>query len=194
MSELKRAKIVAQNVRFSFAHVFEPKQFAEEGKAKYQVTLLIPKSTKQGKALIKQIQDEIENLKNENLKGTFKGSLGSKFWSPLRDGDEDKPDTEGYEGMMFICCKSDRKPDVFDSKLQPIVEREEFYSGCYGHASFNLYPYNSNGSKGIGAGLLGVVKLKDGEPFGEGGSSVEDFKTFMDVDAGEQEEDENFDW
>ena len=42
------------------------------------------------------------------------------------------------------------------------------YSGCYGRAIINFYVYDTNGNKGISAGLNGVMKLHDGEPLSGG--------------------------
>lgn len=191
-NEVRRQKKTLTNVRFSYASVFEPKKFNDKDEPKYQVTLLIPKNTKEGKKLIKELENAIEELKANNKDDLFKGSFGAKFWNPLRDGDEEKPDVEGYEDCMFIAAKNDRKPNVYDSKLQEIVEPSEFYSGCYGHASIVLSAYNVAGSKGIGVYLKGVVKIKDGEPFGEGGNSKEDFADIMgvEIDTDDDEDDD----
>ena len=92
---------------------------------------------------------------------------------PLRDGDEDKDD-EAYEGTMFFSASSNRKPQIVDEDVQPILDRDEFYSGCYGRASINFYLFDVSGSKGIAAGLNNLQKLEDGEHLGGGGSSAED--------------------
>ena len=39
-------------------------------------------------------------------------------------------------------------------------------------AVLSIFPYNSNGNKGIGVGLLGVRKIKDGDS--QGGTVVSD--------------------
>lgn len=184
----KVKKIVAEDVRFSYLNVFEPKAFEEGQTPKYHATLLIPKSTKKGKALIKKIEDAIEQLKNDNKQTVYNGSFGTKFWNPLRDGDEEKEGVDGYEDHMFIAVKSDRKPAVFDDKGNKILDPAEFYSGCIGHCSFNLYAYGKVG-KGVSAGLLACVKTDDGEAFGAGSNFAEDFKGLVDFD-GSGEEDE----
>ena len=51
------------------------------------------------------------------------------------------------------------------------------YSGCYGKISVNFYGYNSNGNRGIAAGLGNIQKLKDGESLGGRTSAADDFTT-----------------
>ena len=57
--------------------------------------------------------------------------------------------------------------------MNPIVQKGELYSGCYARVCVSLFPYNSNGKRGIGIGLEAVQKLRDGDPLG-GGVSVAD--------------------
>jgi hypothetical protein len=39
----------------------------------------------------------------------------------------------------------------------------------------NFYPYDSNGNKGIGAGLNNVMKTQDGDRLSGGSSAASDF-------------------
>lgn len=56
-------------------------------------------------------------------------------------------------------------PYVVDANIQPILQQSEIYSGMYGRANVSFFPYNASGKKGIGCGLNGVQKLRDGEPW-----------------------------
>ena len=60
------------------------------------------------------------------------------------------------------------------------------YSGCYGRISVNFYGFNSNGNRGIAAGLGNIQKLRDGESLG-GRTNAED-----DFDAVEVDDEEDF--
>lgn len=71
---------------------------------------------------------------------------------------------------MAVSCGESQKPVVVDVAGNAILDPAEVYSGCYGRASINFYGYN-NRKKGIGAGLLAIQKLHDGEPFGTVGSA-----------------------
>ena len=64
-----------------------------------------------------------------------------------------------------------------DNKVQAIIDQSEVYSGCYGRISVTFYGYNSNGNRGIAAGLGNIQKLKDGEPLGGRNSATDDFST-----------------
>jgi hypothetical protein len=62
-----------------------------------------------------------------------------------------------------------------DADLNPILDPDEVYSGCYGRASLTFYAYNQQGSKGIACGLNNLQKLEDGERLGGVSSAASDF-------------------
>jgi hypothetical protein len=64
---------------------------------------------------------------------------------------------------MFFNASSKTKPALFDENGDPIMDKEDLYSGCYGRASVNFYPFSNSGNKGVAAGLNGLKKLEDGE-------------------------------
>ena len=53
---------------------------------------------------------------------------------------------------------------MVDAQRQPIINKEDFYSGCYAVASYSVYCYDKPTSKGVSFGLYNVMKIKDGEP------------------------------
>ena len=93
-----------------------------------------------------------------------------------RDGDIDRPDDEAYADSMFLNANSRQAPQVVDAKVQPIIDQSEVYSGCYGRVSVTFYAYNSNGNKGVAAGLGNIQKLKDGTPLGSRANAKEEFE------------------
>ena len=101
---------------------------------------------------------------------------------PLRDGDIDRPDDEAYANSYFFNANSRQAPQVVDSHVQPILDQNEVYSGCYGKISVTFYGYNSNGNRGIAAGLGNIQKLRDGESLGGRTTAAEDFETEEDED------------
>ena len=76
--------------------------------------------------------------------------------------------------MYFLNANSTQKPGIVDRDLNEILDPDEVYSGCWGRASINFFPYNSNGNKGVGVGLNNIQKLKDGERLGGARASAED--------------------
>lgn len=165
-------KIVLENVRFSYAHVFSPAALVDGNDPKYSVTVLIPKTDK---SAIKAIKAGIEAAK-ESGATLWGGKIPATLKVPIRDGDEDKPDMEEFEGMYFMNASSLNKPGLVDKKGQAIIDPTEFYSGCYGAVSINFFPYNQAGNRGIGAGLNNIMKTKDGEPLAGRSRPEEDFK------------------
>lgn len=166
----KAAKVVTGKVRFSYAHVFQP-QASEEGKQpKYSVSIIIPKSDKE---TIDKINKAIEQAKTENA-AVWGGTVPKGLKGGLRDGDAEKDDP-AYANSYFINANSTQKPGVVDADLNPIMDMNEFYSGCFGRASISFFAYNSNGSKGVGCGLNNVQKLEDGEKLGGAASAADDF-------------------
>ena len=59
--------------------------------------------------------------------------------------------------------------------MVPALDNDDFYSGCYGSASINFFPYNTKGNKGVAAGLNNVIKTRDGERLAGGKTAEEDF-------------------
>ena len=166
-------KISTGRVRFSYANVFEPTAMDESQDKKYNISILIPKSDK---ATLAKVNAAIEAALQAGLASKFGGKKPANLKMPLRDGDIDKPEDDTYAGHFFINAKSNRKPQIVDANLDPIMSQDEFYSGCYGRASVTFYAYATAGSKGIAAGLENLQKLQDGERLGGGGSSAaEDF-------------------
>lgn len=166
-------KVVTGKVRFCYANVFEPTTMAEGDTPKYNVCVLIPKSDTKTLEKIKQAIEAAKQAGKAKL-ADKNGKIPSTIKMPLRDGDEERGDDPAYEGMYFINVNSTRKPSVVDKNLNPIMSKDEFYSGCYGRASINFYAYNVQ-SKGIAAGLGNLQKLEDGEPLAGGSSADEDF-------------------
>ncbi len=166
-------KVVTGLVRFSYAHLNEPYSNEEGKEKKYSTAILIPKTDKLTLGRIERaVEAAIEQGKS---KWGGKVPPASKLKKPLRDGDEEKPDDPNYAGMMFLNCSSKQKPGIVDANRQQILDADEIYSGMYGFVSLNFFPYDSNGSKGVGAGLNNVMKAKDGEKLGGGSSAEEDF-------------------
>lgn len=166
-------KVITGKVRFSYANVFEPTAMQDGQTPKYNVSIIISKSdTKTVEAIKKAIEAAKEAEKSKIADKN--GKIPVNLKTPLRDGDEERPDDPAYENSYFINANSERKPGIVDRDLNPIMSRDDFYSGCYGRASINFYAFNVN-SKGIACGLNNLQKLEDGERLAGGSSAEEDF-------------------
>ena len=142
-------KVVTGECRFSYANLWEPKAMDENSKAKYSVSLIIPKSDTK---TIEKIKAAIQAAYDEG-----KGKLGNgkvvppltSLKTPLRDGDLERPDDEAYANSYFINANSILAPGIVDADRQAILDHSEVYSGIYGRASINFYAFKTNTAKGI---------------------------------------------
>lgn len=165
-------KVVTGQVRFSYAHVFEPSSMNDsDDKKKYSVSVIIPKKDK---ATLAKIDAAIEAAIAEGLNTKFGGKKPKNLKLPLRDGDEEREDREEYANSFFLNASSTRKPGLVDIDMNAIIDEDDFYSGCFGRVSLKFYAYDSNGSKGIAVGLNNLQKTKDGERLSGSVSSPED--------------------
>lgn len=170
------SNLVTGKVRFSYANVFEPR-VTPNGDKKYSITLLIPKGDVD---TYQRIMNELNKTLQENL-ATFNGVIPANPKFPIYDGDSLRPSGEPFgaecKGHWVLTANSNSAPEVVDAQCNPIISKNEFYSGCYGRASLRFYAYNQNGNKGVGCGLGNVQKLEDGQPLDGRTTAVEDFGT-----------------
>ena len=177
-----KRRVVTGKVRLSYLSVFEPRQSEFPGaKAKYQATILLPKSDIE---TYNRIMAAIEAAKEFGKEKTKKwgGKVPNGLHLPLHDGDGLKETSQEPYGpeckncWVFTAANED-KPELVDANLNPIMSQAEFYSGIYGRASVQFYPY-ATGKNGIGCALGNLQKLEDGEPLAA--SAVSASKDFGD--------------
>ena len=178
MSNQNNTKVVTGVVRLSYANVWEPKSI-NGGAEKYSVSLIIPKSDKK---TISEIEKAIDNAIKEGT-SKFGGKVPNKstLKLPLRDGDSERDD-EAYKDSFFVNANSTTAPQIVDTRVQPILDRNEVYSGVYARVSITFYAFNSNGNKGIACGLGNIQKVRDGEPLSGRTNAADDFTTLEDED------------
>ena len=180
-------KAVIGEVRFCYVHVWEKQNISgKEGDEKYSCCCMF---TKNEKKIIEQIKQAIKEALKRGAR-----QYGEKWLKQatenkeniVKDGNEKFPDNPEFADMYFINAYAKTAPGVVDRKRQPILDKDEFYSGCYGYVSITIYPFNNPTNKGISVGLNHVMKTKDGEFLG-GRSSAED--DFSDIDLGDEDDD-----
>ena len=178
--------VTGKHTVMSYLTVNEPKVPLGGGTPKYSVSLVIPKSDAVTVAKIRAaIQAAYEEGKSKlQGSGKFVPAL-EDLKTPLRDGDRERKGDPVYANSWFLNANSTTKPGVVDKDLNPILDTSELYSGIIGRASINFYAYNSNGNKGIAAGLNNIQKLADGTPLGGHSRAEDDF-------ADEDDEDDDF--
>ena len=171
-------KVVTGIVRLSYANVWEPASI-NGGTPKYSVSLIIPKSDAKTIAAINAAVDAAIKEGVAKFGGKIPNKAALKL--PLRDGDVERED-EAYQGAYFVNANSTTAPQIVGRSVQPILDRNEVYSGCYARVSINFYAFNSNGNRGGACGLGNIQKVRDGEPLGGKSSAADDFTTDLDDD------------
>ena len=157
--------------RVSFAHVFEPHAFSEGDTAKYSVVMLFDEN---------ENLDAMKKLAAATVKEKWPKGKPANLRNPFRKGSE-KPNLDGYEGTIFVTASSKMQPGVVDKEVQPIIDTNEFYSGCYARATVTCYAYGGPGTKftpGVAFGLQNVQKLRDGDTFSGRSKAEDDFDVF----------------
>ncbi|MBP3404850.1 MAG: DUF2815 family protein [Kiritimatiellae bacterium] len=180
MSTIKTpTKVVTGIVRLSYANVWKAVAI-NDGKPKFSVSLIIPKSDTK---TVDAINAAIDAAIKEGA-AKFGGKIPNKaaLKLPLRDGDVEREDDEAYKNSYFVNANSTTAPQIVDRSVQPILDRSEVYSGCYARVSINFYAFNSNGNRGIACGLGNIQKIRDGEPLSCRTSAADDFTAEGDED------------
>lgn len=183
-------QITTGKVRFSYCSLFEPRAAVAGGQENYSVTLLIDKGDK---FTLDKIKAAIEEAKQNYLQKNSGKKLPSGLKTTLHDGDGERPNGGDFgpecAGCYVMTVSSKNKPVLVDKNKTPITDPQDLYSGCYGRAIINFYVYDTNGNKGVSAGLNGVMKLHDGEPLSGGVVTDADWDDdWEDLDAGANSE------
>lgn len=164
--------LITPEFRVSFPAVFRPDSFGD-GDPKFRITMLFPKGADLGKLKKAVKATAIERWGDK---------LPEKLRSPFRDGSE-KEHLDGYEaGVTFVPATSDVQPNVCDRNKEEILSARDFYAGCYARAILVPFAYDTKGNKGVSFGLRDVQKIRDGDPFGGGGSMKEMFDELDPID------------
>lgn len=189
-------KVITGKVRLSYANIWEPRE-GDNGDLKYSTSILIPKSDKETLKKIKAAVDAAKELG----KSKWGGKIPANCKTPLRDGDEERPDDEAYAGHYFLNASSKNKPGIAKpigkgpdgkTKFQEITDSTEVYSGCFAKVSINFYPFDAKGNRGVAAGLNNIVKIQDGDFLGGRASVQDDFGNEDFDDIYDEDDDDDF--
>ena len=160
--------ITINDVRLSYCHLFKPVLKPGQQEAKFSVTVLVPKSNLQAKALIDQ---EIAQAIETGVVSKWNNVRPPQPALCVYDGDGPRPSDGAPFGEECRGCwvftatsKADKPPFVVDNMVQNIIDPTKVYSGMWGNVNVNFFAYLNNGKKGIGCALNGVQKIRDGEP------------------------------
>jgi len=175
-----------------FEHVWEPDAM-EEGKEKRYSVLLVFNEEVSGdlKKALSELKQKCmaaatEKFGEDTWRALHKKGKFRFPWRKASDYDEyGAPFDE--DGAMMCSFQSKSPPGVVDRRAKPITDRSEFYSGALARVTYAVWPYDSNGNKGVTLLLNNVQKIKDGERLSGKPSAEEDFDA---VEGGSDDADE----
>jgi len=146
--------------RVSYPHLFTPGEAMEgQEQGKYGLTMLFDKRRADLKPLIRAARAAAEQEWGPGYEKKH------KIRWPFRDGDKDRPGTEGYENVTFVGANCKKKPKTFNEEVEPASEGE-IYAGCYGRATVIAFAYEFMKKKGVSFALLSFQKTRDGTQIG----------------------------
>lgn len=188
--------IKLSRVRLSFPQLHKavsPKGFPDSPPA-FGASFLLDPNDPGHRETIKKINAEITRLRKEawGLGGKRHPKEETKGF-PFGKGDEKVNDAgevySGYEGMYFVSARAREQnpPRTLNVNRQDIKDAKEieklFYGGCYVTASINFWVQNNEAGKAIRCGLRGVQFIADGEAFGGGHASDDEFDEVEETDG-----------
>jgi hypothetical protein len=198
MADTKERKSIQSPVgTATFVHLFEPFAFKATKTraakdAQYSVLLVFDAAASKS--------PEMRNLKLACI-AAAEAKFGADARDKIRKGKIAMPwrDASDYEeygepfsdpGATMINFKSNTQPGIVDRKAAPIMDRKAIYSGCKMRVSFGVWPYDTDGSKGVTLLLNNVQKAADGKRL-SGAPDAEDEFDAIDGDDGSDDGDED---
>jgi hypothetical protein len=173
-SKREKGKLRLDNVLGCYVSVFQAREIpGSQGGPKFSICLLLPKADKQ----VAQVKAQVEALIVEKFGAGAKVGIGSKYASPLHDGDIERAEDPVFRGVMYLnaSAKPQYPPGVVNAQVKKIFEEAECYSGCTFNASLSLYAYDKGGKKGVGVGLNNLQVTKKGPRIDGRKDATEDF-------------------
>jgi len=150
-------------------HIWTP-QKSDNGKDVYSVTMIF------------EPEDDLSEMM-ALAKATKEAKWGQKppgkLKNPFRKGTEDEFDLSKnpeYKGKVIVTARSyERPPGVVYLNRKPILDRNDFFSGCYGIASLTAFAFENDKNKGVSFSLQNIMMTRKGEPFVAKSNPEEDF-------------------
>lgn len=175
-------KVLTGEVRCSYVNVHTPRQINGQGKPKYTMTALIPKTDT---ATIADIQSAMNAAVDKGISDSkvWGGVKPAKLTTTLYDGDGVKPESGEPWGaeckghwVLRMSANEDKRPQVVGlDNIKAELDPRDVYSGMYARVTARFYPYKYAGKSGIGCGLGNILKTRDGEPLAGGSTAESDF-------------------
>jgi hypothetical protein len=191
--DIAKKKLVTPTFRVSFPAVFEPKGF-EGQEPKFSVTMIFPENLDLdkpagGQSVSIKSAARYAALEFFGPKDEWPKKVKENFKWPWRDGD-DFPELDGYKNSVFVRAVSKTKPGLYLPNLEPIIDPEDFYAGCYAKAQIIAFGYEKAGKVGVSFALQMIQKVKDGDPFTGRDRPQDAFTPIVDEENTDQSDDD----
>jgi hypothetical protein len=174
------AKIQIVRTRIAFPALHKP----DEKFNKYGATLILPPKHKAVAEIQKAMQELAKDKWGTKWEAEYKKLEASEKLA-LRSGDS-KDKYDGFAGNYILSTGNNVKPRIEDSDGSELPESTgKPYSGCYVHASVEIWVQDNSYGKRINATLRAVRFDKDGEPFAGGAPAGPDEFADLTVDDDE---------
>lgn len=180
------AKILLKNVRLSFPDIWKPGApiAGSTNPPKYGGQFIFAPTSDAAKI----VQTEFLRVATEKFGPNAAAILSElpKDKKCLRrgDGNLDKAGVvrNGYAGNLFITARNKARPVVVDRNKAPLTEADgRPYGGCFVNVTVDLYAQDKPGQgKSVNATLLAIQFVGDGESFGGGVGTADDFDAMDD--------------
>ena len=176
-------RISLKNVRASFLKLDKPEAFEAGQREKYQASALLDPSDVEHKKAIKLLKSVAAELCG-NAYGDIPDEIKEAPLDRLPFGEANKHPKkkkyDGYENMFYVTTSNTVRPAIANRLGQSVMPGEDQfpYSGCYVNLNLTLWallgPSKAKYGPRIGANLLGIQFVKDGEAFGNAPPSAEE--------------------
>lgn len=171
-----KKKLITEVFRSSYAFVNEPyvNKDNPNDEPKYSIQMIFDKSNEKA---LKPIVQAAANAAASKW-GEMKNWPKMKYNVLNLAIDESELEEKHYIDTMINSAKSKNKPGIVGPDAKPLMDADDFYSGCDARASITAFAYDTAQNKGVSFGLNNVMKIKDNERLDGRAAAEEDFSDY----------------
>jgi hypothetical protein len=174
-------KMVLKRVRLSFPQIWKAQQVNGEGEPAFNANFIIEDLVTA--ASVDKVIEQVAKDKWGAKADAHLLAIRSKDKTCLHDGST--KDYDGYAGNFFVSARSPTQPLILDRDKTPLNQISgRPYGGCYVNASVDIYAQDNDFGKRINAQLRGIQFVADGEAFGAGPASADEFEELDEEEGG----------
>src|SRR3990167_5592825 len=178
--------IYLTNVRLSFPAIATPKAFEAGGKEIFGADFIMPSDHPGFAAFMKSVNETAAEKWKELTPQVMAMINADRKLRSYSQGAERISKTtmkvlDGYEGMVAITAKKDRRPQLINADGSPVdpentmqvqTVARKLYGGCYVNAVVKPWAQDNKYGKGMRCDFVAIQFLRDGDAFGEGNTDA----------------------